>query len=64
MLPARMVLAHDAEAGTYRTWVESIALIGETKIHYGRVFDTEAEAVENYRKRAGGCEFCEDEIRS
>ena len=52
MLPARMVLEHDDEKGTYWTYLESFTTSGETKVHYRQDFATEAEAVEDFEKRA------------
>lgn len=45
VLPSRTVLAFNAEAGTYRAWVKSIAPTGETKIHHGLVFQRNNDAV-------------------
>ena len=53
MLPARVALDFDEESGTYWTYLESIATSGEAKLHYGRAFDTEQAAVEDFGKRLG-----------
>ena len=51
MLPARVALDYDEAAGTYWTYLESFTANGEARIHYGQTFQTEAEAMEDFRKR-------------
>ncbi len=45
MLPARMVLEHDDEKGTYWTCLESFTASGGTTVHYRKDFATEAQPV-------------------
>jgi len=51
MLPTRVALDYDEAEGAYWTYLESFALGGETKTHYGQNFETEAEALEDFQKR-------------
>ena len=52
MLPARMVLDYNDAEGTYRTFLETFTMSGETGFQYGRFFETEAEAEEDFQIRS------------
>ena len=51
MVPSRVVLEYDESEGTFRTSVETFRSDSEAGFQYGRVFETEAEAVEDFQKR-------------
>ncbi len=52
MLPARMVMDYRASNGAYRTFLETLTSSGEAGFQYGRFFETEAEALEDFQNRA------------
>ena len=52
MLPSRVVLDYDESEGTFRTFVETFRSDGQVGFQYGRQFETEAEALEDFQKRA------------
>ena len=51
MLPARVVLEYNNTEGNYRTFLETFKSNGEAGFQYGRFFESEAEAVQNYQMR-------------
>ena len=52
MLPARMVLDYDEAQETYRTFLETFWSDGQVGFQYGRQFEMEAEALDDFEKRA------------
>jgi hypothetical protein len=52
MLPSRIVLDYRESDGTYRTFVEVLPKDGPPKFHYGRLFYSEDEAVQDFHRRA------------
>ena len=52
MLPARMVLDYNETEGTYRTFLETFKGNGERGFQYGRQFETNDEATEDFQIRS------------
>jgi hypothetical protein len=52
-LPARVVLESDPTDHSYRTFVETGTDDGKPGFQYGRYFNREAEALEDYKERLG-----------
>jgi hypothetical protein len=53
MLPARMVLEHNAADLSYRTFLETITKVGEFTFQYGRYFCHAEEAIADFNQRLG-----------
>jgi hypothetical protein len=51
MLPARVVLEFCQASRPYRTFLEILPKGGEPRFTYGRFFDSEDAALEDFRKR-------------
>jgi hypothetical protein len=53
MLPARVVLEHNPEDHSYRTFLETITRDGEPHFQHGQYFYHEDEALADFDKRLG-----------
>jgi hypothetical protein len=52
-LPARVVVEHDEEDHSYRTFLETVSADGKSGFKAARYFYWEEEAVEDYKERLG-----------
>jgi len=52
MLPARLVLEYDETQGAWRTYLETLKGNGEAGFQYGRFFEAEADAIDDFEQRA------------
>lgn len=51
MLPTRVVLDHNEASKEYRTYLETLPENREPGFRYGRMFETESEALEDFKNR-------------
>ena len=52
MLPPRVVLEYDESEGTFRTFLETFKGNGQVGFQYGRLFESETGALEDFEKRS------------